>query len=72
MWKRNLDRTADRPAFRYQMRQRRHRIADDASRPAVNLNLSKLQIIFPIQSARRLFLAALFQGATSFSQQIPK
>jgi hypothetical protein len=36
----------DRPASRYQMRQRRHRIADDAFRHAVNLNLSELQIIF--------------------------
>ena len=46
MWKRNPDRTADRPASRYQMRQRRRRTADDAFRPAFGLDLSKLQIIF--------------------------
>ena len=63
-----------RPVPRYQMRQRRRRIADDARRPAVSLDLSKLQLIFPIQSAkRRLFRAALFFGsAASFSQQIPR
>ena len=64
MRKRNPDRTMCCPASRYQMRQRRHRIADDAFRPAFSLDLSKLQVIFPVRSAeRRLFRAALFSEA---------
>ena len=60
MRKRNPVRTPERPVSRYQMRQRR-RIVDDALRPAVSLALSKLQIIFPVQSAkRRLFRTAPF------------
>ena len=47
MRKRNPDRTADRPVSRYQMRRRRHWVDDDAIRPAMSLDLSKLQVIFP-------------------------
>ena len=72
MRKRNPVRT-ETSGFRYQMRHRR-RIAHDAIRPAIGPDLSKLQVILPVQSAeRRLFRAAFsFKSAASFSQQIPK
>ena len=72
MRKRNPVRT-ETSGFRYQMRHRR-RIANDAIRPAIGPDLSKLQVILPVQSAeRRLFRAAFsFKSAASFSQQIPK
>jgi len=63
-----------RPVSRYQMRQWRQRIANDAFRPTVSLDLSKLQVIFPVRSAKAAVVSggASFRSAASFSQQIPK
>ena len=73
MRKRNPVRYGCPPGVRYQMRQRRRRTANDASRRPASLDLSKLQLILPVQSAkRRLFGPRFFRSAASFSQQIPK
>ena len=48
MRKRNPDRNGKPSGDRYQTRQGRRRIADDAFRHVSSLNLSKLQIILPV------------------------
>ena len=64
MRKRNPDQDGRPPGTRYQIRQRRRRIACHASRLFANSVLSKLQLILPSSIRRsRLFPAALFSEA---------